>query len=132
MQISAHLSTGNGIHQVTLSTGSRTQPLTVAAHPNGNGSAVNGGEFLMLALATCYTNDLYREAALLGIRINTIEVVASADFEGIGLGARNIKYRASIDSPAAPEAIAALLRQTDAVAEIHNTLRCANVVTLST
>ena len=28
----------------------------------GRGSAVNGGEFLVLALATCYCNDLYREA----------------------------------------------------------------------
>jgi organic hydroperoxide reductase OsmC/OhrA len=132
MQISAHVSTGNGIHQVTVSTGSRSQSLAVAANANGKGSAVNGGEFLMLALATCYANDLYREAARLGIPINSIQVVASADFEGIGLGARNIQYRASVDSPASPEAVADLLRQTDAVAEIHNTLRVANPVILRT
>jgi uncharacterized OsmC-like protein len=77
----------------------------------------------MLALATCYGNDLYREAARLGISIRGIEVVAEADFEGIGLAATNIRYRAKVDSAATGAEIERLLRETDAVAEIHNTIR---------
>ena len=90
---------------------------------SGFGSAVNGGEFLMLALATCYCNDLYREAARLGVRLEQVEVEASADFPGIGLAATNITYHAKVSSPASEAEIAELLRQTDAVAEVHNTVR---------
>jgi uncharacterized OsmC-like protein len=91
---------------------------------------VNGGEFLLLALATCYCNDLYREAARLGISLQAVEVEAEAEFPGIGLAASNIRYKASVKSPASPEAIEQLLRETDAVAEIHNTIRAGVPVTL--
>ena len=84
----------------------------------------------MLALATCYCNDLYREAARLGIAIDSVEVEASAEFAGVGLAASDIRYRARVASSAAPERIAELLGQTDAVAEIHNTVRAGVPVTL--
>jgi len=91
---------------------------------------VNGGEFLMLALATCYCNDLFREAARLGIDVEAAEVEASAEFSGIGLAATNIRYRASVRSSAPADAIARLLRETDAVAEVHNTIRAGALVEL--
>ena len=91
---------------------------------------MNGGEFLMLALATCYCNDLFREAATLGMTIESVEVEASAEFAGIGLAATNITYRAKVSSPASAAQIAELLRITDAVAEIHNTVRSGVPVTL--
>ena len=77
----------------------------------------------MLALATCYCNDLYREAAKLGVQLEHVEVEASADFPGVGLAATNIAYCAKVSSPAPEATIAKLLSQTDAVAEVHNTLR---------
>jgi uncharacterized OsmC-like protein len=77
----------------------------------------------MLALATCYCNDLYREAARLGIVIDSVEVSARGEFEGVGLAARNITYHAQVVSSASDMDVARLLRETDAVAEIHNTLR---------
>lgn len=83
----------------------------------------------MLALATCYCNDIYREAQRLGMEVNEVEVEASAEFNGVGLGASNIVYQARISSPASPEQVARLLRETDAVAEVHNTLRAASSVT---
>jgi organic hydroperoxide reductase OsmC/OhrA len=85
---------------------------------------------LLLALATCYSNDLYREGQRLGIAIEGVEVSASAEFDGVGLAARNIRYRAAVTSSAEPAQIAHLLRETDAVAEIHNTIRAAIPVTL--
>jgi hypothetical protein len=84
----------------------------------------------MLAPATCYCNDLYREAARLGIHVESVEVEASADFPGVGLAAANIGYRAKISSPASATDIAELLRITDAVAEIHNKVRSGVPVTL--
>ena len=85
---------------------------------------------LMLALATCYCNDVYREAARLGIPIDGVKVEASARFPGVGLAAMNIRYRAYVSSPADASVIADLLRQTDAVAEVHNTIRTGVAVAL--
>lgn len=82
----------------------------------------------MLALATCYCNDLFREAQRLRIPIEGAEVEASADFPGIGLSATNIRYRATVQSPAPQAEIARLLQETDAVAEVHNTIRAGVAV----
>ena len=86
----------------------------------------------MLALATCYCNDLYREAERLCIPLDSVEVEASAQFPDIGLAATNIRYRARVSSPASSHAIADLLRQSDAVAEVHNTIRAGVPVALVT
>ena len=106
------------------------QSIGVAPRTNGRGSSVNGGEFLMLALATCYCNDLFREAARLHIPIEAAEVEASAEFPGIGLAATNICYRAKVQSSASPAEVARLLRETDAVAEVQNTVRAGVPVEL--
>lgn len=130
MEISAVVTNSTSGHQAVVRTGAATQSLSVAAKASGPGSAVNGGEFLMLALATCYCNDLYREADRLGIAINGVEVEASAEFPGIGLAATNVRYRASVSSSASAHDVATLLRVTDAVAEVHNTLRAGVAVHL--
>ena len=72
MEVSARVSNGRGRHGVEVTTAGSTQSLIVAARAPGAGSSVNGGEFLMLALATCYCNDLYREAARLGLQIDAV------------------------------------------------------------
>lgn len=122
MEISATLVNAPGRHQVVVRTGGAEHALEIAAR-RGGGSATNGGELLMLALATCYCNDLYREAARLGITLEEVRVSASAKFEGVGLAATDVRYTASVRSSAPEPAIAQLMRETDAVAEVHNTLR---------
>lgn len=122
MQISATVVNEPGQHSVSVRTGESWQSIPVPGKPVG-GSAVNGGEFLLLALATCYCNDLYREATGLDIELQRVEVEATATFSGIGLAASNVRYRAKVQSSASPESVARLLRETDAVAEVHNTLR---------
>ena len=94
----------------------------------GGGSAINGGELLMLALATCYCNDLYREAQRDGIPVDGVEVEASAQFPGRGVGAANVRYGASVSSAAPDDVVQKLLRDTDGVAEIHRSLRAGTYV----
>jgi organic hydroperoxide reductase OsmC/OhrA len=132
MQIAAIVDSSVAGHSVTVRTDASVQTLAVPAKPDLRGSAVNGGEFLMLALATCYCNDLYREAQRLGIAIEAVQVEAMAEFPGVGLAATNIRYRAKIQSPASEGDIALLLRVTDAVAEVHNTIRGGVEVQLAT
>lgn len=123
MHISALVKNAHGSHNVALTTGDSSKSLAVPCRDSGFGSSVNGGELLMLALATCYCNDLYREADRLGIAIDSVEVFANCDFEGVGLPATNITYQVRVVSSAPDADIARLLRETDAAAEIHNTLR---------
>lgn len=130
MNISALVRNARDSHDVSVATAGSTKRLSIPSRRGGFGSSINGGEFLMLALATCYCNDLYREAARLGLSIESCEVEASGDFEGVGLAAKNIQYRARVVSSASDEEVARLLRETDAVAEVHNTLRAGAMVQL--
>jgi organic hydroperoxide reductase OsmC/OhrA len=123
MEISARVASTPDAHTVQVRTDAAEKALAVPAKAHGGGSAINGGEFLMLALATCYCNDLYREAARLGISLDAVDVEARADFPGIGLAACNVSYRAWVRSAAPAADIERLLAHTDAVAEVHNTLR---------
>ena len=130
MLISAIVSNTASSHKAEVRTGGTDHSLPVPSKRTGRGSSVSGGEFLMLALATCYCNDLFREADRLGVAIDSVEVEASAEFPGIGLAATNVTYRVDIQSPASPSEIGRLLKETDAVAEVHNTIRAGVPVVL--
>jgi len=132
MDISAVVKHSPSAHEVSVRTDATTLVLSIPPKATGRGSAVNGGELLMLALATCYCNDLYREAERLGIALDAVEVEATASFPGVGLAATDIRYRAAVSSSAPKSAIADLLRHTDAVAEVHNTVRAGVPVELVT
>ena len=129
MRMSASVRNAGNSHEATVQTEGISRTLAIPVKPAG-GSSVNGGELLLLALATCYCNDLYREAARLGIEIDGVEVQVAAEFPGVGLAARDIRYSAKVSSAAPASAIADLLQQTDAVAEVHNTLRSGTAVEL--
>ena len=129
MEISAVVRNAPGRHETAVRTGATEQALAVPPKSSAPGSAVSGGELLMLALATCFCNDLHREAAALGLVLDAVEVEATADFPGVGLAATNVRYSARVSADAPPEAIAAQLERTDAVAEVHNTLRAGASVT---
>jgi organic hydroperoxide reductase OsmC/OhrA len=103
--------------------------VSIPGRPSG-GSSLNGGELLCAALATCYCNDVYREAARRGLAVRTVTVNVLAEFGGRGEPARKITYTARVESDAAADEIEALLRETDAVAEVHNTLRAGLAVEL--
>lgn len=101
------------------------------AGANGLGSSVNGGELLFLALATCYCNDIYREAAKRGIRVESVEVEVAGEFGAAGEPATNVSYHARIAAYASADMIRQLANETDRVAEIQNTLRVVTQVTLN-
>jgi uncharacterized OsmC-like protein len=132
MQINARVSNREHHHETTVSTNGVERSLAIPARESGVGSSVNGGELLMLALATCYCNDIYREAAHRQIQVRQVDVSVEAVFGGSGEPAQSISYTATVDADATPEEIAELIRHTDGMAEIHNTLRAGIPVTLRT
>jgi uncharacterized OsmC-like protein len=130
MRISAHVQNSLNNHQTTVTTNGKTQPVLIASKPTGFGSNVNGGELLFLALATCFCNDIYREAEKQGIQVESVEIDVEGDFGGPGDPAQGITYRARVTAQASQEAISTLIVDTDKVAEIHNTLRFGTPVVL--
>jgi len=74
MKISASITNAYNKNEIMLSTDDHSKAITIPSQRNGYGSAVNGGELLMLALATCYCNDIYREAAKRNIQVSQVEV----------------------------------------------------------
>lgn len=129
MKISARVENSRGQHQVLLSTNESTHSINIPPKPAGFGSSANGGELLFLALATCYCNDIYREAAKRGIQVERVEVEVHGDFGAEGEPAKNVTYRASVHARAPEAEIRALMEHTDSVAEIQNTLRVGTPVT---
>ena len=123
MEISARIRNTPDDHSVSVSSAGHVQSLRIPVKPSGRGSSVNGGELLAAALATCYCNDLYREADRLGIAISACEVIATVHFGGVGQAATAVTYAARVESQAPADAVEGLLQETDRLAEVHNTLR---------
>lgn len=115
---------------MSLCTNGTVRTLEIPAKRGGGGSSVNGGELLALALATCYCNDLYREAARVGIGVRSVDVHVETHFGAAGEPASRIRYRAIISADAPERAVRDLAEHTDRVAEVHNTLRLGMSVEL--
>jgi uncharacterized OsmC-like protein len=131
MNISATIKNSIDKNHILVSTNGQQRELIIPAKSVGRGSSVNGGELLFLSLATCFCNDVYREAAKTKMDIQSVEVFVSGEFGGEGDPASNIVYNVKVQAPAhSSEEIAALIHRVDNIAEIHNTLRRGATVAL--
>jgi len=130
VKISASVKSEFNNLQTTVQTNSVSQELKVPPKATGYGSSINGGEFLMLSLATCFCNDIYREAAKRKILVTSVGVEVNGEFGGEGEPGFNFTYRADVVADAPDDMIKELIEHTDRVAEIHNTLRKGVNVTL--
>lgn len=119
-------------NDVRVQTNGNSKILNIPSKPDGYGSSVNGGELLLLALATCICNDIYREAGKKDIAVSEVEVNASCEFNGEGEPGTNFRYKVFVKSKASEEELRNLIKHTDAIAEIHNTLRQGVDVILET
>ncbi len=117
-------------HDVQLSTGDRTSNVEIPPKPTGFGSRATGGELLMLALATCYCNDIDREAAKLRIEVSRLRGVQRR-VPAEGQPAKDITYTARITGKASEQQLRDLAAQADRVAKIQNTVRSAIPVVIT-
>jgi uncharacterized OsmC-like protein len=92
-------------------------------------SEFTGAHLLHLAAAGCVLNDVYREAAALGLAVDGVQVSAHGQFDTESWASTGIRYFVEIDSPASADEIDRLLAQVDEVAEIPRTIRAGAAVT---
>ena len=130
MEISASLTNTGDNNMVEVQTNGQVKSISIPAKINGQGSSVNGGELLCLALATCCCNDIYREASKRKMIIDSVSVIVAAKFGNEGEPASRITYQVNVQSPHSKQEIHALVAYVNNIAEIHNTLRMGIQVNL--
>lgn len=106
----------------------------------GSDTAVSPGEYVLQALAGCYTVTLAANAAARGIELTKLGLELECDFDLNGFlginpdvrcGAQEIRVRVSLESPGTPkEDLEALVRATEQRSPIRDTL--ANPVEVKT
>jgi organic hydroperoxide reductase OsmC/OhrA len=89
IKISAKGENSKDNNQVTLQTSDNVHSITILPKSMGCVSRTNGGELLFLALASCYCNDIYREAAKLNIKVE-------GDFGTEGEPAKIVTYKVNV------------------------------------
>jgi hypothetical protein len=75
-------------------------------------------------------NDVYREAAKRKIDVKNVQVVVEGDWGGDPVRAQNVSYTVKVEAAATREEISELIKRTDSVAEIPNSLRLGTQVSL--
>ena len=118
-------------HSVLVRTNDDGKEISISPKSGGYGSSVNGGELLLLALATCFFNHLFRGAGRRNLVVSGVDVIVTADFDAEGEAGSNFRYLVDVQSPEPQDEIESLIRHTDSIAEIHKTLRKGISITLA-
>jgi putative redox protein len=97
----------------------------------GGGLGFSGGQLLYLAVAGCISNDLFREARVAGIELESVRVKVGGNFVGDPAVSEEILYEVELKGDAPEERLQALVDQVDEIAEIPNSLRQGTRVRLA-
>lgn len=87
-----------------------------------------GAHLLHLAAAGCVLNDVYREAAALGIGVDGVRVTAAGGFDSATWQSTGIDYSVEVSSDCSADQLAQLLEMVDQVAEIPRAIRAGAAV----
>jgi len=85
----------------------------------------------LLAIGACYSNDVFREATKRGLKVRNVQVTVNADWAGDPVRAQNVSFSVMVEADATQAEIVELIRHTDRVAEIPNSLRLGTEVKLA-
>lgn len=97
----------------------------------GRGLGFNGGQLLYAAIAACFSNDLYREAATLGIQLTKVALTVDGDFPARGMPSTPITVALEVEGDAPESELGALVDLVDRIAEIPNSIRSTTPVTIA-
>lgn len=102
-------------------------PFTVVADRpvsgGGRGLGFNGGQLMYASIAACVSNDLYREAATMGIALTRVSLTVVGEFPGRGQPSGPVTVEVELEGHAPEARLDELLAVVDEVAEIPNSMR---------
>ena len=101
------------------------------AASGGGGLGFNGGQLLYMAIAACWSNDLYREAATMDIELDGVEVTVDGDFPARGSGSTPISVNVVVRSSAPEDRVRELIAEVEQLAEIPRAIREGPEITLN-
>jgi putative redox protein len=93
------------------------------AAAGGGGLGFSGGQLMYMAIAACWSNDLYREAATMGIELDGVEITVDGDFPARGEGSTPITVDVVVRSSALEEHVRELIAEVERIAEIPRAIR---------
>jgi OsmC-like protein len=94
-------------------------------------AAFTGAHLFHLATAGCVLNDLYREAATLGLGLTGVRVTAAGGFDAGSWASTGVTYTVDLDSAEPAAELDRLLAIVDEVAEIPRAVRTGAPVSRS-
>ena len=83
------------------------------------------------SIGSCFSNDLFREAAKRGFVIKNVQIDVKGDWAGEPVRAQNVSFSVTVEADATEQEILDLIRHTDRVAEIPNSLRLGTEVNIA-
>ena len=87
-------------------------------------ASFTGAHLLPLAVAGCVLNDVYREAATLGVPLAGVRVRARGGFDADSWASTGVAYEVEVDAPeASADDVQQVLDVVDSVAEIPRAVR---------
>ena len=89
----------------------------------GMGLGFNGGQLLGLAIGGCFCNDLHYVAHDMGVRLISIAVDVSVDFEGNPLIAKNATVHVAVTAADAGADVAGVIRRAQEVSAVSNSIK---------
>ena len=89
----------------------------------GRGLGFNGGQLMYASIAACVSNDLYREAATMGIRLTRVALTVDGDFPARAQPSTPITVDVELEGDAPGSRLDELLAVVDRIAEIPNSIR---------
>jgi organic hydroperoxide reductase OsmC/OhrA len=102
-------------------------PFTVLADRpvsgGGRGLGFNGGQLMYASIAACVSNDLYREAATMGIELSRVSLTVEGEFPGRGQPSGPVTVEVELEGTASDARLDELMAVVDEVAEIPNSMR---------
>lgn len=86
------------------------------------GMGFGGGEMLCLAVGACFFNNLQREAASQGIRLESVEVEVSAEWDGSSPVAKRLQLLPHVTAQSSRREIDTLIRRAFEISSVANTI----------
>jgi len=93
------------------------------AKAGGRGMGFNGGQLLGFAIGGCFCNDLQYVAYDMGIRLASIEVDVTVDFEGTPLIATAAVMRVAVTAIDKGVDIGRVIRRASEISSVTNSIR---------